>query len=105
MDETALRAFDMLEGKGVWYTAELERIWLVEGHSVEGNNAVPATLDWDRLARDDGIARRLRPEVWKCRCYSFVAIAIPERKRIVVVGRFGEVQGACCCIVAVSCCE
>ena len=105
MDEAALGAFNVLKRKRVWYATEFEGIRLIEGCCVESNNAVPAALDWDGLAGDDGIAGCLRPEVWECRRYSFMPIAVPERKGIVVMGRLREIEGARCCIVTVSCRE
>ena len=78
---------------------------LVEGSGVEGNDAVPAAGHRNGEAGEHGVAGGGGAEVGPGGCYGFVAVAVTEGEGVVVLGWFGEVEGAGCCVVAVAGCE
>ena len=59
MDKTALGAFQMVRSERVRDTAEFESIQSIERSRIEGDNAVPAALDWDWLIGNYCVARSL----------------------------------------------
>ena len=105
MYEAAFGAFNVVESKGIRDATKFKAIGVVERSRIEHNNSVPTALYRYGMAWYHSTAGGLGSEVWECRCYGFVAIAVPQRKGIVVLGWLGEVQRAGSGIVAVSGCE